>query len=71
MCEEWEPKLRDRVVDERSGTKGAAGEVVACDRYGHFADPYWRAAVRWDSGYVEENICTVWLGRAEEKVGGR
>lgn len=61
MRQEWEPNLHERVVDLRRDTRGAVGEVVRCDRYGHFADPYWRAAVRWSSSRVEDNIPTVWL----------
>lgn len=69
MRQEWEPKLHERVVDRRRDTEGVAGEVVRCDGYGHFADPYWRAAVRWDGGsYVEHGIETTWLAR-EEVVG--
>lgn len=65
--QEWEPKLNERVIDRRRDTEGTTGEVVRCDRYGHFADPYWRASVRWDGGgYVEENIETSWLAREEE-----
>ncbi len=63
MSEEWEPKLHERVVDQRRSTKGQVGEVVACDRFGHFADPYWRADVRWDGGNVERSIETSWLAQ--------
>ncbi len=58
---EWEPKLQQRVVDQRRDTNGTAGKVVRCARYGHFADPYWRASVHWDGGYVEHSIETTWL----------
>lgn len=65
--QEWEPKLGERVVDQRRDTRGTAGVVVRCDGFGHFADPYWRASVRWDDdGFVEESIETSWLVREEE-----
>lgn len=63
---EWEPQIGQRVVDQRTDTCGRVREVVDCVRYGHFADPYWRADVRWDSGRVE-NIETTWLDRVEVK----
>lgn len=65
--QEWEPKVGERVVDLRRDSEGVTGTVVRCDRYGHFADPYWRAAVSWGEagagGYPEHNISTVWLAR--------
>ncbi len=64
---EWEPALRERVTDLRHATRGATGVVTACERYGHFADPYWRATVRWDDGRVEAGIETSWLAKSEAK----
>ncbi|GAA2347398.1 hypothetical protein [Dactylosporangium salmoneum] len=64
---EWEPKIGERVVDGRRDSRGAAGVVIDCARYGHFAGPYWRASVRWGAGYVEHNIETSWLDRDETK----
>lgn len=67
---EWEPRVGGRVVKWREPE--VVGVVVRCDRYGHFADPYWRASVRWDTdrpegSWVEHNIETTWLARAEQE----
>jgi hypothetical protein len=68
---EWEPKLNERVVDHRRETLGALGHVIACDRYGHAGDPYWRATVGWDYGTVEHDIETSWLTREDATQGPR
>jgi len=62
---EWEPQLDERVVDLRREDEGQVGVVVACNRYGHFADPYWRVSVRWDNNFVESGIETSWLVRED------
>jgi hypothetical protein len=68
---EWEPDLGERVVDRQRDTAGTVGRVIGCDRYGHFADPYWRASVRWDTGYVEHHIETSNLTREDGSQGRR
>lgn len=60
---EWEPPLNERVTHWRD--LDTAGTVIRCDRYGHFADPYWRASVHWDGGRVEHNIETSSLTRPD------
>jgi hypothetical protein len=57
----WEPDLEQRVVDRRREQQGA-GTVVRCDQYGHFANPYWRVVVLWDSGRLEHDIEVSSLG---------
>ncbi|MFI6228709.1 hypothetical protein ACIBCR_15510 [Micromonospora echinospora] len=66
---EWEPSINERVIDWREPNK--FGTVVRCDRYGHFADPYWRASVRWDGGRVEDGIETSALTREDGTQGRR
>ncbi len=65
----WEPELNERIVSWRD--PDTVGTVIACDRYGHFADPYWRATVRWDGGRVEHNIETSSLTRSDGTQGRR
>ncbi len=66
---EWEPEPNERVTTWRD--PDTAGTVVRCDRYGHFADPYWRASVRWDGGRVEHGIETSSLVREDGTQGRR
>jgi hypothetical protein len=66
---EWEPALGERVVEWREPS--IVGTVVACDRYGHFADPYWRASVQWDGGGVGHHIETSNLTREDGSQGAR
>lgn len=65
----WEPRIGENVRDLRWDSTGDWGVVVHCTRFGHFADPYWRASVRWSSGYIEDGISTVWLAREDETPG--
>lgn len=67
--EEWEPYVHQRVVDERVDGRGNKGKVLDVTRFGHFADPYWRATVRWDDGNYETGIETSWLGPDDEGDG--
>ncbi|WP_433460630.1 hypothetical protein [Micromonospora sp. CA-248212] len=66
---EWEPELNERVTTWRD--PHTIGIVIACDRLGHFADPYWRASVRWDGGRVEHGIETSALVRVDGTQGRR
>lgn len=69
MTKEWEPEVGERVVEWREPE--VAGTVVRCDRYGHFADPYWRADVRWDGGGIGAGIETSNLTREDGTQGRR
>ncbi|GGM27794.1 hypothetical protein GCM10011608_10760 [Micromonospora sonchi] len=66
---EWEPERNERVVHWRD--PNTVGTVIRCDRYGHVADPYWRASVRWDGGRVEDGIETSSLTRVDGTQGRR
>ncbi|MFI7073494.1 hypothetical protein [Micromonospora sediminicola] len=67
---EWEPDINERVVDFRH--PDTAGTVLRVDRYGHFADPYWRVTVRWDGGgRVEHGVETTSLTRPDGTQGSR
>ncbi|MFG2046048.1 hypothetical protein ACGFIW_01290 [Micromonospora sp. NPDC048935] len=66
---EWEPELSERVTTWRD--PNSVGTVIGCDRYGHFADPYWRASVRWDDGRVGHGIETSLLVREDGTQGRR
>ncbi len=66
---EWEPEINERVVSWRD--PDTAGTVIHCVRYGHFADPYWRASVRWDGGRVERGVETSSLTRTDGTQGRR
>ncbi len=76
---EWEPEVGETVVDRRFVDRGGPdkevsmqrGTVLDCRRYGHFADPYWRASVRWSGGGVEQNIETSCLTREDGSQGRR
>ncbi|MFG1846854.1 hypothetical protein [Micromonospora carbonacea] len=65
----WEPELDERVTTWRDPR--TVGTVVRCDRYGHYADPYWRASVRWDGGRVEHGVETSSLVRPDGTQGRR
>ena len=65
----WKPEIGERVVEWREPE--VVGTVVACDRYGHFADPYWRVSVRWDGGDVGHGIETSNLTREDGTQGGK
>lgn len=66
---EWEPELNERVTTWRD--PDTVGTVIECDQFGHVADPYWRASVRWDGGRVEHGVETSSLTRVDGTQGRR
>lgn len=66
---EWEPEIGEPVVEWREPE--VVGTVVEVHRYGHFADPYWRADVRWPGGGVGRSIETSNLTRPDGTQGDR
>lgn len=62
---EWEPAEQSAVLDTRRSNQGTPGRVIRVDRYGHFADPYWRADIRWAGGRVETGVETSHLTRED------
>ncbi|MCG5464299.1 hypothetical protein MED01_002465 [Micromonospora sp. MED01] len=66
---EWEPEHNERVTHWRD--PDTVGTVIESGQYGHFADPCWRASVRWDGGRVERGIETSSLVRVDGTQGRR
>lgn len=64
---EWEPQVGERVI--RSREPAIVGVVVRCDCFGHFADWYWRADVRWIGGGTSCSIETSNLTREDGTQG--
>lgn len=67
---EWDPDQGETVVDTRDGDRrGMRGTVLRVDQFGHFADPWWLAQVRWTDGWVEKAVSTVWVTRTDGSQG--
>ena len=72
LPQEWEPYLKERVVDDRPATRGNRGSVTCVDIGGpHFADRDYWVNVDWDDGRQERRIASHWLYREDGSQGWR